>query len=252
MSREHRWRRRLSAVLPALVLTAFIVGPARAAYQASVDSNQTAFQPPCVGFTDSLPSKMLTAAKAAYGRLGFATGAFSGTAFTKAHTLGRTVSDWGYYVHSHGDYYYNPDGKRYSGFREDAGSCSQRVVYSKDIAAKRAGLAANLVVISTCHNGDSNTTMPAAFAIEKIKATGTAWNGPEFYLGYLGTAYDNDEFTFEQRFWDALATNHRVGEAFDIAYLGWFTHSDFRADWWGSYNSYGIPGPGGPPCTRCL
>ncbi|MBF6604743.1 MAG: hypothetical protein IVW53_04085 [Chloroflexi bacterium] len=252
MSHERRWRRWLSAILPALVLTALLAGPARAAYQASADSNQTAFRPPCVGFTDSLPGKMLTAAKAAYSGLGYATGAFSGTSFTKRHTLARTIDDWGYYVHSHGDYYYNPDGRRYSGFREDAGSCSQAIVYSKDIAAKRAGRESNLVVISTCHNGDSNTTLPAAFGIEKVKATGSAWNGPEFFLGYLGTAYDNDEWMFEQRFWDALASHHRVGEAFDIAYLGSFTHRDFRADWWGSYNGYGLPGPYNPPCPNCL
>lgn len=252
MVRDRRhWRRRLAAVLPALVFTIIAAGPARAAYQASADSNTTAFKPPCVGFTDSLPAKMLSAAASAYAGLGYATGSFSGTSFTKSHTLARTVSDWGYYVHSHGDYYYNPDGRRYTGFREDAGTCSQQIVYSKDIAARRAGRAANLVVISTCHGADSGTTMPSAFAIEKVKATGSKWNGPEFYLGYLGTAYDTDEATFEQRFWDALRSHKRVGEAFDIAALGWFTHADFRADWWGSYNGYGLPGPYSPPCPTC-
>ena len=44
----------------------------------------------------------------------------------------------------------------------------------------------NLVVISTCENGNANTTMPGAFGIAKSKAKELDWNGPEFYLGYLG------------------------------------------------------------------
>ena len=125
------------------------------------------------------------------------------------------------------------------------------MIFSKDIAAKRAGRQSNLVVMSMCHNADSNTTMPSAFGIAKSKATGEAWNGPEFFLGYVGTAFDNDEWTFEQRFWDALASNRSVGRAFDIANLGNFTHADFEADWWGSYNWYGLPGLLNP-CRTCV
>jgi hypothetical protein len=234
-----------------MLLMTVAVGTARAAYQATANSNVTAFMPPCVGFSDSLPAKMLAAARAAYTGLGYTTAAYSGAAYTKAQTLSRAAGDWGFYVHSHGDNYLNADGKRYAGFREDAGVCSGTVVFSKEIAARRAGKAANLVVISTCHNGEAGTTMPAAFAIEKVKATGSAWNGPEFYLGYIGETYDNDEWTFEQRFWDALATQHRVGQAFDIASLGTFTHANFGADWWGSYNGFGFAGPY-TPCPTCL
>jgi hypothetical protein len=240
-----RWNRRwLLGLVPALALAGMLAGPVQAGYQATVDSNESAFRPPCLGVLDSLPAKMLAAAKAAYVGLGYTTGAYTTTSFTRAHTLARTVNDWSYYAHSHGDYYWHAaDGRRYTGFREDSGDCSQAVVYSKDIAAKRAGRATNLVVMSMCHNADANTTMPGAFGIAKSKATGSAWNGPEFFLGYLGTAYDNDEWVFEQRFWDAIDRGHNVGQAFDIANLGNFTHSDFAADWWGSYNWYGLPGP---------
>jgi hypothetical protein len=235
-----------------MLLAALAVGPVRAGYQATADSNESAFLPPCVGFSDSLPAKMLKAASAAYGALGYATGTYTTTSFTRSHTLSRTVSDWAYYVHSHGDYYWHPtDQRRYSGFREDSGSCTQSVIYSKDIALKRAGRPTNLIVISTCHNAEANTTLPAAFGIQMTKGSADRWLGPTFYLGYLGSAYDSDEWIFEQRFWDALKTHHSVGEAFDIASLGNFGHSDFAADWWGSYTWYGIAGPYQQACPQC-
>jgi hypothetical protein len=250
VSNGRSWRRPITVIVPAVLLTLLAVGPVRAGYQATVESNESAFQPPCVGFWDSLPAKMLKAASAAYQKLGYATGTYTTTSFTRSHTMARTVSDWAYYVHSHGDYYWHSaDGRRYSGFREDAGKCSQAVIYSKDIAQRRAGRPTNLVVISTCHNAEANTTLPAAFGIQKSKGP---WLGPTFYLGYLGTAYDSDEWVFEQRFWDALANVNSVGEAFDIAALGSFGHADFGADWWGSYNWYGYPGPLVFDCPRCL
>lgn len=252
MSIGRSWRRPISSLAPALLLALAIAGPARAGYQATAESNESGFEPPCVDFSDSLPAKMLKAAASAYTRLGYATGTYTTSSFTRAHTMMRTVSDWGYYVHSHGDYYWHPgDQRRYSGFREDAGKCTQAVIYSKDIAAKRAGRPTNLVVISTCHNAERNTTLPAAFGIPKMKSTVDKL-GPRFYLGYLGNAFDSDEWVFEQRFWDALASLHTVGEAFDIANLGSFGHADFAADWWGSYTWYGFSGPFVPACSRCL
>ena len=114
MSHKARWRRWLPPLLSALLLASVAVVPARAAYQATIDSNVSAFQPPCVGYFDSLPTRMLNAAKAAYTALGYSASAFSGASFTRAHTLSRTVNDWGYYVHSHGDYYwYAPPTVRY-------------------------------------------------------------------------------------------------------------------------------------------
>src|SRR5689334_22676703 len=92
-----------------------------AAYPASIDVNTTAFNPPCDGDVNTIVPKMKDAAKAAYARLGHTASAFTGAAFTRAATLTRTPNDWGYYVHSHGDYYWNAaDARRYTGFREDS------------------------------------------------------------------------------------------------------------------------------------
>lgn len=243
-------QRRVLAPLVAAGLLLGSAGPSAAGFQATVDVNDTAFDPVCLGFEDSYPEKMIGAASAAYKRLGYETTAFSGRAFTRAHVLARTPGDWGYYVHSHGDRYLNVDGKRYSGFREDSGDCVQSVVFSKDIAAKRLGRQSNLVVMSTCHLGDSDTTMPAAFAIEKSKALALQWNGPEFYVGFVGTVWDSDQWIFEQRFWDALAAGRGVGAAFDLALAGHGFGHPFDAEWWGSYYWSGRAGPG-TVCTNC-
>jgi hypothetical protein len=219
-------------------------------YNASIDVNQSAFNPPCDGSANAIVPKMQTAAKAAYNRLGHLAEDYTGAQFTKAATLKRTPTDWGYYVHSHGDFYLNPDGSRYTGFREDSGDCSQAVVFSKDIKAKRLGRQSNLVFVSTCHSADSNTTMPGAFAIEKTKSIGNANQGPEFYVGYLGLRWDSDEWIFEQRYWNALAAGKSVGSAFDIAMLGSFGDPGFDADWWGTYSWSGHAGPWGV-CANC-
>ena len=232
---------------PPLLAIALLVGgvPAIAlgAYQASIDVNTTAFNPPCDNDPSSTVPKMQSAAKAAYARLNYTATAYTGRAFTRTATLTRTPNDWGYYVHSHGDFYLNADGHRYTGFREDSGDCTQSVVFSKDLKAKRAGRASNLVFISTCHAADSNATLPDAFGIERIKATGGASQGPEFYAGYRGLQWDSDEWIFEQRFWNALAGGRSVGQAFDVAMLGAFGSSAFDADWWGSYWWSGWGGP---------
>jgi hypothetical protein len=233
----------------ALSLTA---GPALAAYQATVDVNITAFDV-CDGTANAIPGKMLNAAVAAYKGLGYATTGFTRADFTRAHTLARTVGDWGYFVHSHGDYYWHStDQRRYTGFREDSGDCSQSVIYSKDIAAKRAGRQSNLVFISTCHASDSNTTMPGAFAIAKTKTLWPNTQGPEFYTGYIGVQWDTDEWIFEQRFWNALAGGKGAGSAFDVAMQGSFGHAGFDADWWGTYIWSGRAGPtSGSTCPTC-
>lgn len=249
-----RWQRFLGPPLALAILgLAVAVGPVAATgEQATIDVNTTAFSKACLGFSDPYPAKMLDAAVAAYQRLGYGATGFSGGAFTKPHVLSRTLNDWGYYVHSHGYYYYNPnDRRRYTGFREDAGKCSGAIVYSKDIKAKRNGRQSNLVFISTCHSADADTTMPDAFAIEKVKAGQLAWNGPEFYVGYVGEQWDSDEWVFEQRFWSALAAGNGVGAAFDYARQGSFRSSTFRADWWGSYAWSGRAGLIGG-CQNCV
>ena len=244
------WRRLAPPILSAAVLMSGLATGAQAAYPASIDVNRTAFNPPCDGTPNSIVPKMQQAAVAAYARLGHAATGYTGAAFTRAATLKRTVSDWGYYVHSHGDNYLNPDGTRYTGFREDSGDCQQAVVFSKDIKAKRAGRQSNLVFVSTCHSADARTTMPDAFAIAKTKVTGSTAPSPEFYVGFIGIQYDSDEWIFEQRFWNALASNKSVGGAFDIAMLGNFGHAEFDADWWGIYHWSGVAGPW-TVCTNC-
>lgn len=243
-----------AAVLPAALLAASLslvaAGPMTAGYQATVDVNETAFDY-CDGTPNSTPAKMLSAAVSAYGKMGYTTTGYTKTGFTRAHTLSRTVGDWGYFVHSHGDYYLNSDGHRYTGFREDSGDCSQSVIFSKDIAAKRAGRQSNLVFISTCHAADSNTTLPGAFAIAKTKGSSAGTAGPEFYTGYVGVQWDSDEWLFEQRFWSALTAGSGTGTSFDKAMAGSYGHSDFDADWWGAYYWSGRAGPLTISCPNC-
>lgn len=247
-----RRTRQLAVLLAMMVLAAVAAGPARAAYQATVDTNVSAFSLDCLKINDTYPSKMRAAAVAGFRNLGFTTTSYSGAVFTRAHVLARTVADWGYYVHSHGDHYWNPDGKRYAGFKEDAGLCSgAKTVYSKEIATARATQKTNLVIMSTCHLGESVTTMPGAFGIPKVKAGSGNWAGPNFYFGYLGAAWDSDEFTFETRFWTALGPGLGVGEAFDEAKLGSF-NAGFAANWYGSYDWTGRAGPLPSGCTKCL
>jgi hypothetical protein len=245
------WRRFIPSLLAAVVVMGGSVAAVEAAYPASIDVNRSGFNPPCDGDLNFIVPKMQTAAKAGFARLAHVASDFTGAQFTRAATLARTPSDWGYYVHSHGDYYLNSDGRRYTGFREDSGDCSQSVIFSKDIKAKRAGRQSNLVFISTCHSADSITTLPDAFAIAKTKSTGTIDQGPEFYVGYLGVQWDSDEWTFEQRFWNALAAGKGVGAAFDVAMLGAFGHASFDANWWGTYWWTGVAGPWTVGCSTC-
>ena len=251
MSRSRWWRPLAPPLLAVAVLVTGSAATAMAAYPASVDVNTSAFNPPCDGDVNTIVPKMQAAAKAAYNRLGHVASAFTGAAFTRAATLKRTPADWGYYVHSHGDYYWHAaDGRRYTGFREDSGDCNQAIVYSKDIKAKRLGRQSNLVFISTCHAADSNTTLPDAFAIEKTKSSDGVNQGPEFYVGYIGVQWDSDEWIFEQRFWNALAGGRSVGAAFDIAMLGAFYAAAFDANWWGTYGWSGVAGPW-TTCPNC-
>ena len=247
-----RWLRSFAALVGAAALVAAAAGPARAAYQASADSNTTAFSLNCIGFNDAYPARMLSAALGGYANLGYTTTAYSGTAFSKTQVLARTLNDWGFYVHSHGDNYAYSGSTRDFGFREDAGICSgARIIFARDISAVRRGRTSNLVIMSTCHLGESATTMPGAFAITKTKAGWGAWAGPSFYLGYLGEAWDSDEYAFESRFWSAIGPGYGVGQAFDVARLGSF-NVGFAANWYGSYVWTGRAGPLPSGCTSCL
>jgi hypothetical protein len=246
-----RWLRSFAALVGAAALVAAAAGPAHAAYQASADSNTTAFSFNCIGFNDAYPARLLSAALAGYRNLGYSTTGYSGTAFTRSQVLSRTAGDWGFYVHSHGDNYSDPPPADF-GFREDAGLCNgSRVIQARDIAAVRRGRVSNLVIMSTCHLGESGTTMPGAFGISKTKAGWGSWAGPSFYLGYVGATWDSDEYAFETRFWSAIGPGYGVGQAFDIARLGSF-NPGFAANWYGSYVWTGRAGPLQTGCTNCL
>jgi hypothetical protein len=247
-----RWLRSLAALVGAAALVAAAAGPVHAAYPASADSNTTAFSFNCIGVNDTYPAKLLASALAGYRNLGYATSGYSGTAFSKTQVLSRTLGDWGFYVHSHGDNYYYSGSTRDFGFREDAGLCSgARIIFARDISVARRARLSNLVIMSTCHLGESGTTMPGAFAIAKTKAGWGAWAGPSFYLGYLGEAWDSDEYAFETRFWSAIGPGYGVGQAFDVARLGAF-NAGFAANWYGSYVWTGRAGPLPSGCPSCL
>lgn len=242
----------LAASLALVPLGAASAGPAAAAYPATVASNTSAFQPPCLGLVDAYPAKMMKAAASAFVALGYDARSMTGSAFTRSAYLGRTPNDYGAYVHSHGDHYwYAADARRYAGFREDSGDCSQSVVYSKEILARRGGRMSNLVFMSTCHLGEDATTMPAAFGIPKSKALWGSWNGPSFYVGYIGSAWDSDQWIFEVAFWNAIGPGYGAGEAFDVASARTFGHA-FEANWWGSYVYTGRAGPLPSPCAKCI
>jgi hypothetical protein len=247
-SREHTVRRFVVIVLAAMTALGGIARPVLAGYQASVDSNVSAFRPPCVGFVDSHPAQMLTLAVAGLRALGYTVSSYSGAGFSHASVLARTANDASFYVHSHGDEYWNAAAqRRYNGFREDSGDCTQAVVFSPEIAAARADRFTNLVVISTCHNADPATTLPSAFGIARSKVqTGAS----HFYLGYAGIAYDNDEQVFEKAFWSALERGLTVGAAFDLGADQNFSHP-LDADWWGTYTWSGAAGAA-TVCPRCL
>lgn len=247
-SRAHS--RRLVALSLLAVLASLGLGgaPTLAIYQASADSNISAFRTPCVGFVDNHPAQMLSLALAGLRSLGYSATGYSGTAFNRSAVLARTANDDSFYVHSHGDEYWDAAAqRRYNGFREDSGDCTQNVVFSTQIAASRAGRLTNLVVVSTCHNADPGTTLPDAFGIPRTKAENGA---NRFFLGYLGIAYDNDEQAFETAFWAALERGMSVGEAFDVGQDQNFSHR-LDADWWGTYTWSGHPGAF-PSCRRCL
>ena len=242
-----RWRYLPTAL--AILSVAGAAGPSPAfAYQGSVYSNWTAFNP-CLGIVDGFPEKMRKEALAAFAGLGFTTASFTKDTFTRSKFLSRTPADWAVYVHSHGDFYNSKPG-----FRADGGVCSGAVVSSADVATKRPSTQqTNLVVMSTCHLGEiaAKNDMPLVYGIQKLKAGISGWRGPEFYLGYVGTVWDNDQWEFEAILWDRLLGGANVGTAFDVA-LGTGTYAaSFDADWWGSYTYRGFAGPHGS-CSKCL
>lgn len=111
-----RWLRTLAVLLGTAALLVAATGPVRGAYQATADSNTSAFAFNCIKVNDTYPAKMLASALAGYRNLGYTTTGYSGSSFSKTQVLSRTLNNWGYYVHSHGYNYL------YSGSTRDYGS----------------------------------------------------------------------------------------------------------------------------------
>lgn len=241
--RRSRWRWLPAALALTMTATASPLAVARATYTATVDTNTSGFSSSCLGFSDPYPDAMYDNAVAAYKKLNYGVRGYEGASFTKSRTLANLATDWGFYVHSHGDHYYVG-----WGFRADEGKCTGApIVTSADIQSARAGRQSNLIVMSTCHLGESASDMPGAFAISKVQVD---WNGPEFYLSYKGSVFDSDQWRFEKIVWGKLLSYH-LGEAFDLAVAAGGYHSGFAAQWWGSYDYYGLAGPYSG-CTNCL
>ena len=237
------------AVPLGLALVAVLVlggAPAGAAYQASVYSNKTAFTS-CNGTWSTIPSSLRALAADGFAYLGYAPSTFEGAAFTKSRVLSRVGLDQGFYVHSHGDHY-----SVGWGFREDNGTCTQGVVSAAEIAARRTK-AANLVIASTCHLAEAASNFPDAFGIERLKSkpNGTGYRGPEFFMGYVGTAWTVDMLAFETNFWAKVKSGRNLGDAFVEARAMTAWRYATVPDWYGTYSYSGSPSPVSP-CPSCL
>ena len=161
------------------------------------------------------------AAKAGYARLGHVASDYTGAQFTRAATLKRTPNDWGYYVHSHGDYYLNTgDARRYR-----ASARTRRLQPGGRLLEGHQGEAtrppSNLVFVSTCHAADANTTLPGAFAIARRNRPARQ-PGPEFYVGYIGSSGTPTNGPSSSASGTRCAGRKSVGSAFDMASLGNF------------------------------
>jgi len=224
------------------------------AYIADSWSNANAFMSACVGFNSTYPSQMNSQARAQLALLGYSPiGGALGAGFTRTAFLNNVFSEYGTYVHSHGDNYWSSSasGGIDSGFLQDPGSgrcnSSSDIIRASAIKSATMGTPYNLVVMSTCYLGSSNSTMPGAFQIEKTKSS----TQREFYLGYVHSTYDSSAMRFEKAFFSYLngGTNHNrtVYQAFQYAAgIGGYAAPDsadpFEANWWGNPNYNGTAG----------
>jgi hypothetical protein len=228
------------------------------AYQGSAYENYTAFQS-CMGWSSGMADTMRTQAVNAFASLGYYTTWFRRTAFTRSQVLARTGSDEAVYVQSHGDQYYRGYPTQTEGFREDAGRCSGAgIVYATDIAARRGSEDAHIVVMSTCHLGEpaktrGQPTMASAYGIEQARSArdGSTTRGPEFFLGYVGEAWLDDQLKFERSFWAYATEAYTLGEAFDLALAYSGKASRTVPTWFGTYLYSGFPWAP-TPCRNCI
>lgn len=248
-------------MLVPLLLAASLAAPlavplaAATSSTATVLANRTAFNQPCVGFTSTAPDRLAAQASSALRALGWSVDQVVGPQFDQSEALQQIAPVGALYVHSHGDHYLDATtGKRSSGFRVDGGACSNApTVIAPEISAVRPNTPPLiLAVISTCHNGERASKLPAAFGIAMKKVNPGALGPRSFYLGYAGVAWVRGIVRFEQHFWRALRRGLSAGAAFDHGLLSGFSPTDLTPEWWGNYNliptapSSSPTPPGGP------
>jgi hypothetical protein len=108
-------------------------------------------------------------------------------------------------------------------------------VLPSDISAARRGApAASLVYISSCHNGERASRLPAAFGIAQRKVQGGS-EPKSFYVSYIGTAWQGAAIRFERAFWRGLLDGASAGAAFDRALLVAYEPKYLAPEWWGGY-----------------
>ena len=244
-------------MLVPLLLAASLAAPlaATTSSTATVLANRTAFNQPCVNFTSTAPDRLAAQASSALRALGWSVDQVVGPQFNQSEALQQIAPVGALYVHSHGDHYWDAaTGRRSSGFRVDGGACNNApTVIAPEISAVRPSTPPLiLAVISTCHNGERASKLPAAFGIAMKKVSPGALGPRSFYLGYAGVAWVRGIVRFEQHFWRALRRGLSAGAAFDHGLLSGFSPADLTPEWWGNYNliptspSSSPTPPGGP------
>jgi hypothetical protein len=238
------------------VAASTIATPAHAAatYPAHVWSNSDAFKVACLGVNDTYPQQLYSLTGPQLAKLGFGpvSGAL-GAGFTRAAVLNNVLTDWAFYVHSHGDNYWAASGrpKIDSGFLQDPGTgkcnkSSTDVIRSSAIKAATLNTYYSVVIMSTCMLGSNSSTMPDAFQIAKTKYA----SDYEFYMGYVYHTWDSASLRFEKAFWSyvnggILGTRTlRAGFAYASSIGGYEAVSSaepFQANWWGNPYYNGTP-----------
>ena len=221
----------VGAVLLAAAIT--LTPPAESA---AVFANRTSFAEACTGTVNTQPDRLARHARTAQSALGWEVGSAVGPTFTRRSVLASAAAAV-LYVHSHGDLYWDSKSRsRAGGFRTDADRClGAPIVLPSDVSAARRGAsAASLVYISSCHNGERASRLPAAFGIAQRKVQGSG-EPDSFYVSYIGTAWQGAAIRFERAFWRGLLDGASAGASFDRALLVAYNPAHLTPEWWGGY-----------------
>ncbi len=211
--------------------------PVAAAYQATADSNETAFEPPCMGWDDPHPERMLALATSGLAALGYDVKGYKGSAFTRAHVL-------------------SPDGRRLVVLRPFA----RRLLLAPRRPAPLLGLPRGLRRLRPVgrllegHQGQAGRSRDEprrdldvrerrrqhddARRLRDREVQGEASSTGTGRSSTSATSARPSTTTRRRSrspSGSALKKGKGVGPAFDLAMLEDFTHSSFDADWWGSY-----------------